>query len=574
MQNGTRSTPTTVMLVVCAVLVAGCSHSVPSHRARIASEPPQALPASEATIRSGSRPPISLPMSNPNESDMRLSLTGDLTPLQRTITVAFPETIDDSRHPLGADFRWTFRRQGEPQASLEDGQLVVRAEYKGEIQPRSGGAEACRLDPVYPIIDWRGNLTAQSARGGDALVVQTTESQTAISLGPQSDAKCNMFAAPLQEQLRGILQTDQIKEDIDKAVNRSGTELAMRPVWTQLHGPYAIPLPGSGGQLCLYPEPAELRLGRLEGTLQRAVFHSSARVYPVAILEQRCRPARLGPDRISTELPATKPHFQLETQLPITYEQVARTIEQSLFRTTVPLEKRLFGEDVAVVDHLTAEHAAGKILITVETSGDLKGPLHYWGTPHLDGKFVTIPDLQMDLDTRKLLEEEEQGLSAKLDGGLRERLIRAARFDVSEDIARTKRALSGPHKGEASLLDLELAQGRPERVYATPQGLLTFISFEGRAAIEGTVPVVAQSSPGGTRTPATAGPRATSGGTLTGEVSQIDGQRYVIRQPSGTEIRLMVDRDTIIDRAPRLGDQILLELNQDGRVRSIRPTGR
>lgn len=577
MKNGTLFKPTTTMLAASALLITalvGCSYSVPPHSARIASAPPQALAATEETRGAAARSPMALSLSNPIESEMRLALTGDLTPLQRSITAAFPETIDDSRHPLSSEFRWTFRRQGEPQLSLEDGQLHARAEYKGQIESRSGSAQVCQLDPLYPIVDWRGTLTPQPAGSPAALAVRTTESKAALSLGPQSDAKCNMFATPLQEQLQGLLQLDRIKEAVDKAVDRSGIELAMRPVWTQLHGPYAIPLPGSSGQICLYPEPAEVRLGRLEGTLQRAVLQSSARVFPIATLEQRCHPARIGPDRISTELPAREPRFQLETQVPVPYERIAQSIEGSALRTAVPLKKGVFGEKSAVVDRIKAEHAAGKVLITVETSGALKGPLYYWGTPQLEGRYVTLPDLQMDLETRRLLEEEESGLSRKIDVALRDKLIRAARIDVTDDITRAKRVLSGPHKGEAFVLDLELSQGKPERVYATPQGLLTFITFDGRARMEGSLPVIARSSPGGTLTPTSTGSGASVGGTLTGEVSQIDGQHYVVRQPSGTEIRLMVDRDTIVERNPRLGDQILVELSQDGRVRSIRPTGR
>jgi Domain of unknown function (DUF4403) len=566
------------MLALGALLLTGltaCGHSIPGHQARIASAQPQALPG-EQSRETAARSPVPLSLSNPIESEMPLSLTGDLTPLQRSIITAFPETIDDTRHPLSSDFRWTFKRQGEPQVSLQDGQLRARAEYKGQIEPRSGGGEACQLDPVYPILEWRGNLMPQPAGSPGALAVRTTESQTAVSVGPQSDSKCNMFARPLQEQLQELLQLDRIKESVDKAVDRSGTEFAMRPVWTQLHGPYAIPSPRANSQICLYPEPTEVRFGRLEGTLQRAVLQSSARVFPIAILEQRCRAPRVGPDRISTEQPAREPHFQLETQVPIPYDHVARAIEESLFRTPIPLEKGLLGEKTAVVDRIKAEHAAGKVLITLQTNGDLQGPLYYWGTPRLEGRYLTIPDLQMDLETRKVLEERKSGLSKKLDGALREKLIRAARIDLSDDVTATKRALSGPHKGDAFLLDLELTQGKPERVYATPQGLVTFINFEGRARMEGNLPVTARSTPSRTPMPSSTstGQDTNVGGTFTGQVSQVDGKHFILRQPSGTEIRLNVDRDTQVEVPPKLGDQIVVELTRDGRVRSIRPTER
>ncbi len=55
-----------------------------------------------------------------------------------------------------------------------------------------------------------------------------------------------------------------------------------------------------------------------------------------------------------------------------------------------------------------------------------------------------------------------------------------------------------------------------------------------------------------------------------GQVLQIEGSAYVVRERQGREVRLAVDQDTRMEHTPKVGDQIIAQVAEDGRTRSIR----
>ena len=55
-----------------------------------------------------------------------------------------------------------------------------------------------------------------------------------------------------------------------------------------------------------------------------------------------------------------------------------------------------------------------------------------------------------------------------------------------------------------------------------------------------------------------------------GQVLQIEGSAYVVRERQGREVRLPVDQDTRMEHTPKVGDQIIAQVAEDGRTRSIR----
>jgi hypothetical protein len=55
-----------------------------------------------------------------------------------------------------------------------------------------------------------------------------------------------------------------------------------------------------------------------------------------------------------------------------------------------------------------------------------------------------------------------------------------------------------------------------------------------------------------------------------GEVLEIEGSAYIIRDLRGSEVRLPVDQDTRMEHTPKVGDEIFAQMADDGRVRSIR----
>ena len=77
--------------------------------------------------------PLKQPMSQPVESKLPFIITTDLTPLQQAIKTAVPEQITNARHRTPGDGRFDFVRDGEPQVSIQDGLVAIRANYWGTV---------------------------------------------------------------------------------------------------------------------------------------------------------------------------------------------------------------------------------------------------------------------------------------------------------------------------------------------------------------------------------------------------------------------------------------------------------
>ena len=91
------------------------------------------------------------------ESVLPVTLTADLTPVQRAIQTAIPERFTDEGHPLATAYRWQFVREGEPEVFIQDGLVKYQAVYRGEVS-ESTAARACRLDPLFPVLEGTGRL--------------------------------------------------------------------------------------------------------------------------------------------------------------------------------------------------------------------------------------------------------------------------------------------------------------------------------------------------------------------------------------------------------------------------------
>ena len=93
--------------------------------------------------------------------------------------------------------------------------------------------------------------------------------------------------------------------------------------------------------------------------------------------------------------------------------------------------------------------------------------------------------------------------------------------------------------------------------------MLTFVAMAISYAAEESTPKQAS--------PATAAPSAEVGKT-TGEVLKIDGQSYLIKDASGNQTLLTLDKDTKLEGKPQVGDKIEAELSSDGRLVSLKVT--
>src|SRR5262249_19772301 len=145
---------------------------------------------------------------NPSVSAIPLTLTGDLTPIEQMVRASIPESFNEIGHPLGSDFRWNFVRSGQLQVVIQDGLITIRADYVGTIETKGVTARACRLNPVYPVIEETAQLDVRQI--GDNAVIALVNPRMRVWLKPESDARCNMFNAPLAEQVRELINADMV----------------------------------------------------------------------------------------------------------------------------------------------------------------------------------------------------------------------------------------------------------------------------------------------------------------------------------------------------------------------------
>ena len=94
--------------------------------------------------------------------------------------------------------------------------------------------------------------------------------------------------------------------------------------------------------------------------------------------------------------------------------------------------------------------------------------------------------------------------------------------------------------------------------------MLTFVAMAISYAAE-------ESTPKPATAPTAAAPSADVG-KITGEVLKIDGQSYLIKDASGNQTLLTLDKDTKLEEKPQVGDKIEAELSSDGRLVSLKVT--
>jgi len=74
--------------------------------------------------------------------------------------------------------------------------------------------------------------------------------------------------------------------------------------------------------------------------------------------------------------------------------------------------------------------------------------------------------------------------------------------------------------------------------------------------------------------PMAAGDMAAPGSqAIKGDLLKIDGEFYVVKDASGKEVRLHVDKTTKVEGALKAGDQIEAQASEKGHALSIKPAG-
>ncbi len=490
-----------LMVILMTLIAAGCSHTIPPTMSK--PQPPPQL---------GKTPPAIQPLSpgqkqaQAPESLLPVTITADLSPVQRTIQAALPSQFTEINHPLEDDYRWRFVREGEPQVVIKDGLVRYQALYRGEVS--STAARACRLDPIYPVIEGTGRLML--GEQPDGLHVTLGESQMSINLRPESDNKCNMFNVPLKAQLAELMRVEAVKQNVARSVEQAGYVIPLNTVWNRLQEPVAVK--SANAQLCLYGKAKDITVGSLKGPVDQTAITGVARQAPVALFQTPCQlQAGVSPLPVRVDSAAAVPDnqpYRVLLSVPIPYVFMNQQLQQRLFHQEMKLPTT-FGPTM-MIERVTAADANGRTLFSIETSGNVNGTLYYWATPRLepDGSLIIMPDLQMADETKVALDGIKTGYWQLVDGELRPRLEQAAVIDLSQRVANMKSALSGHHKAGGLTMDLLLARQEAGQLLSTGDTLVADIVLEGTASASGRLPVnqLARQAPPDTTAPLLDGP--------------------------------------------------------------------
>ncbi len=473
-----------IVLLPCLTLAVACSHTIPQYSAKPVPAPQYNAPTATA---------LHTPASQLPESALPMTLVIDLTPLEQALQATMPEHFSEVGHPLRNDYRWDFVREGSAQVSIQDGLLTIHTTYTGDIEARTM-ARGCRLDPMYPVLDTTGQLELR--QDGDALVLSLRKPQTTIELKAESETKCNMFNIPVKDQLAELLNRGTLVENIKRAVDEGGFKIPLQQVWSRLQGPVAVNVANINSQACLYGKPAEMAIGTLKGTVQRSTIPIIVKVTPTATFESSCsKPSDASMKMTSGSALLPGQPYQVLASVAVPYSVLNQTLQEKLFHQ--PLSFGGFVKDNLVIDQATASDSSGNVLIAIQTTGDLNGTIYYWGTPRLEGggAVMTFPDLQMASESKKMLDEVKVGYWQLIDQPLRDKLLAAARVDLSDRIAKMKTAMTGSHKSGDVTMDVAMVKQQAQRAYSTPSGLMADILFEGTASASVPVAMETGSNP-------------------------------------------------------------------------------
>jgi uncharacterized protein DUF4403 len=472
----------TLPVCMAVIVLAACSHTIPESATK-----PQAPP------QLGKTPPVIQPLSagqkqaQAPESLLPVTMTADLTPVQKTIQSALPERFTEEHHPLSSDYRWRFIREGEPQVQIQDGLVKFNATYRGEIE--STAARACRLDPLYTVLEGTGRLVMREQEQG--LLVTMSDPQTSFSLKPDSDTKCNMFNMPVQDQLAELFKQEALRQQVAQSVEEAGYIIPLNLVWDRLQE--AMPVGSANNKLCFYGKTKDFAIGSMKGPAQNTTMSGVVRQTPVALYQTPCQKATPAPlnvhmDNSAVALQEGQPYKLLLT-VPVPYAVLNQQLQERLYHQEAHLPTTL-GSTV-VIERVVASDVTGRTLLAVDTSGDVKGTLYYWGTPQLEheGNIITIPDLQIANETKIALEEIKSGYWQMVNDELQPRLRQASTIDLSQRIGTMKQALSGQHKSGGLNMDLLFAKQEASQVVSTKDALVADVLLEGTASASGRLPV-------------------------------------------------------------------------------------
>src|ERR1041384_4026267 len=479
--------PNPLTLLIPLLIVAGCTHTIPATD-RMPQPPPQLgkAPPTIAPLTSGkqAQAPVSL---------LPVTLTTDLTPMQRTIQAAVPERFSDVdqpfTNPLANGYRWHFVREGEPEVIIQDGLVKYQAVYRGEIESRA--ARACRLDPLFPVLEGTGRLMLHEQ--DQKLLIMMSDSRISINLKPESDSKCNMFNSAVNDQLAELFRQDVINQQIGKSVENYS--ISIQPVWDRLQEPMNVGQ--ANNQLCLYGKAQDFTVGSFKGPAQQTTITGLAREKPIALYQTPCQrsvtspPLKVHTDNMAVATQEGQPYTIL-LSVPVPYPMLTQQLQDKLCHQVIKLPTTF--NNTLTIERAVASDVNGRTLLSVETSGAVSGTLYYWGTPRLEheGNVIAIPDLQMANETKMALDEVKPGYWQMVDDELGPRLRLTSMIELARQIGSMKSALSGQYKSGELAMNLLMGRQEAGEVSSTKDALIADVLVAGTANVSGRVPIKQQ----------------------------------------------------------------------------------
>ncbi len=436
----------------------------------------------------------------PEESQLPFVVKTDLSPIQRTVRAAVPERIPDGRVEAGktedpaitSSSAWTFVRQGESEIKMQDGLVALHATYVGE--PRSAAVpEVCRANPLPVSVDSTGEIRFEQ-RGERLLALYVPTNVTVgrpAAASPGTMPGCDINGLSPHQSAERWFEPAAVKQRISDSAAAESIALPVGTLWSDLSKPVTVAAPGAQGLLCLYAQPTQLTFGKPHGTSQETVLHGVVTHTPAASFEKECRRPQKHPVAVASssglqQSPRDSP-YRMQASLAVPYAVLNEAVQRKLFHRTIRTDR----SEPVLVETVTAAEANGRVLLSIDLSGGLKGTIYYWGTPQFQnhGRVVHMPDLEMAQESKRALDTFQLEYWQIIDHHLKDRLREAAKVDVGPRLDAMKRALTGAHKAGSMSIDLLVAQHHPQHAGATPDGLLAFYTFEGTASASGRMPL-------------------------------------------------------------------------------------
>jgi hypothetical protein len=387
-----------------------------------------------------------------------------------------PSLAGDDKPPLAAPGP---PDEENPKISLSDGRIFVTASYRGDIEAKF--FPGFHLQPVFPVIhvSFRPGIIERENK----FVLGATDVQSDIKLAPGSDTTLGAFGLgnlfiDVKAKLQSALNGPKITAKINAILNSQHRDIPI----ADFHGPFRIPL-ASGPDIWLYPNPSELSVGELSGSLASATLNFQLRGYPTIFVGADPPQATVAPIAVRTEL-STPADAKIKIFVPIVVPYA--TITEQVKKYFATRSERSIEKWKCRVEDISFTDAAGRVLVAIKITGELNGTFYLWGTPHVgaDGASVSVPDLQLAAESKTLLDAIKADLAKILFRELGREIKPLLKFDLRPMIARAGDAMSKTYTAGGAKLNLNLhptlAAGSAP-IYSRPEGIVVNVYFDGSA---------------------------------------------------------------------------------------------